>query len=207
MHQRVRERLPHLGRLVVAAERERDETAALLAAAKAAEFDTYFEHEGARYLRVLPAAHKVTSRPDHVTPHVYIQAEGSAKRINQSMAEDEAFWAWAVIEALRHTGVRVEELTEITHLALVSYKLPDTGEIVPLLQIVPSKSNEERLLLVRPEPASVLATIIKRLRDANGGKIPLTARYDDHERVTGPLLPHLFQRRHYRQAQVMGQRP
>jgi integrase len=205
MHQRVRERLPHLRHLVEAAERERDTTAALLAAAKAAEFDTYFEHKGTRYLRILPAAHKVTSRPDHVTPHVYIQAEGSTKRINQSMAEDEAFWAWAVIETLRHTGVRVEELTEITHLALVSYKLPDTGEIVPLLQIVPSKSNEERLLLVSPELASVLATIIKRLRDANGGKIPLTARYDDHERVTGPLLPHLFQRRHYWQPQIMGQ--
>ncbi|MGW5564471.1 tyrosine-type recombinase/integrase [Streptomyces tendae] len=205
MHHRVRERLPHLGRLVEAAERERDQTAALLAAAKATAFDTYFEHEGTRYLRVLPAAHKVTSRPDHVTPHVYIQAEGCTKRINQSMAEDEAFWAWAVIETLRHTGVRVEELTEITHLALVSYKLPDTGEIVPLLQIVPSKSNEERLLLVSPELASVLATIIKRLRDANSGKIPLTARYDEHERVTGPLLPHLFQRRHYWQPQVMGQ--
>ncbi|MEV0413565.1 site-specific integrase [Streptomyces sp. NPDC050448] len=109
------------------------------------------------------------------------------------------------METLRHTGVRVEELTEITHLALVSYKLPDTGEIVPLLQIVPSKSNEERLLLVSPELASVLATIIKRLRDANGGKIPLLARYDDHERVTGPVLPYLFQRRHYLQAQVMGQ--
>lgn len=138
-------------------------------------------------------------------PHVYIQAEGSTKRINQSMAEDEAFWAWAVIETLRHTGVRVEELTEITHPALVSCKLPDTGEIVPLLQIVPPKSNEERLLLVSPELASVLATIIKRLRDASGGEIPLVARYDDHERVTGPVLPHLFQRRHYWQAQVMGQ--
>ncbi|MEU3922062.1 hypothetical protein [Streptomyces sp. NPDC029004] len=51
--------------------------------------------------------------------------------------------------------MRLEELLEITHLALVSYQLPDTGEIVPLLQIVPSKGNEERLLLVGPSsPAS-----------------------------------------------------
>ncbi len=49
-----------------------------------------------------------------------------------------------------------------------------------------SKSNEERLLLVSPELASVLATIIKRLRDANGGKVPLISRYDSHERVTAP---------------------
>jgi Phage integrase family len=94
----------------------------------------------------------------------------------------------------RGEGVRLEELLEITHLALVSYKLPDSGEVVPLLQIVPSKSNEERLLLVDPELASVLAAIITRLRAGNGGTVPLVARYDHHERVTGPLLPHLFQR-------------
>ncbi|MCK2238964.1 MULTISPECIES: hypothetical protein [unclassified Crossiella] len=73
---------------------------------------------------------------------------------------------------MRHTGVRIEELLEITHLELVSYKLPDTGEIVPMLQVVPSKSNEERLLLVGPELASVLATVITRLRTENGGTVP-----------------------------------
>jgi len=44
--------------------------------------------------------------------------------------------------------VRIEEMLEITHLALVSYRLPKTGEVVPMLQIVPSKTNEERLLLI-----------------------------------------------------------
>jgi hypothetical protein len=83
---------------------------------------------------------------------------------------------------------------QITHLALVSYRLPDSGEVVPLLQIVPSKGNEERLLLVDPELASVLATIITRLRAGSDGAVPLVARYDHHERTTGPLLPHLFQR-------------
>lgn len=66
-------------------------------------------------------------------------------------------------------------------------------EIVPLLQVVPSKSNEERLLLVGPELASVLATVISRLRNDN--VVPLVARYDPHELVTGLPLPHLFQRR------------
>lgn len=84
---------------------------------------------------------------------------------------------------------------EITQLALVSYRLADTGEVVPLLQIVPSKSDEERLLLVSPELAHVFATIISRLRAANGGTVPLTRRYDDYEAITGPPLPHLFQRR------------
>ncbi|MDO0929844.1 tyrosine-type recombinase/integrase [Streptomyces sp. TG1A-8] len=109
--------------------------------------------------------------------------------------EDDAFWAWAIIETLRHTGIRREELLEITHLALVSYRLADTNELVPLLQILPSKNNQERLLLVSPELASVLATVITRLRKANGETIPLVSQYDSHERVFGPMLPHLFQRR------------
>ena len=91
-------------------------------------------------------------------------------------------------------GVRREELLEITHLALVSYRLPDTGEVIPLLQIVPSKVNEERLLLVTPELASVLAAIVRRVRPVDG-RVPLVERYDSYERTTGQPLPHLFQRR------------
>jgi integrase len=206
MHQRVRERLPHLPLLVQTAERVHREAATLLEAARATSLNGIFEYEGTSYVRELLKVNQVPSRLDHGSPHVYIRPVGATgRRINQSLVEDDAFWSWAVIETLRHTGVRAEELTELTHLALVSYRLPETGEVVPLLQIVPSKSNEERLLLVSPELASVLATIIKRLRDANGGKIPLVARYDSHERVTGPLLPHLFQRRPYWQPQVMGE--
>jgi hypothetical protein len=118
---------------------------------------------------------QVPSRLDHGSPHVYIRPVGATgRRINQSLVEDDAFWSWAVVETLRHTGVRAEELTELTHLALVSYRLPETGEVVPLLQIVPSKSNEERLLLVSPELADVLSAIISRLRGP-GGMVPLVA--------------------------------
>ena len=77
----------------------------------------------------------------------------------------------------------MEELLELTHLALVSYRLAVTGEVVPLLQIMPSKTNAERLLLVSPELASALATVITRLRRDHGGKVALTPRYDIHERV------------------------
>ncbi len=49
--------------------------------------------------------------------------------------------------------------------------------------------------MVSPELASVLATVITRLRHDNGGSIPLTKRYDNKEKVTGPALPHLFQHR------------
>jgi len=135
-----------------------------------------------------------------------VETLGTGQTINLTRREDEAFWAWAIIETLRLSGVRLEELLEITHLALVSYQLPDTGEVVPLLQIVPSKGNEERLLLVSPELASVLATVITRLRAGNAGTVPLVARYDQHERLTGPPLPHLFQRAHGARREAMSPR-
>jgi hypothetical protein len=46
------------------------------------------------------------------------------------------------------TGVRVEELTELSHHSLVQYRIPATGELIPLLQIPPSKTDQERLLPV-----------------------------------------------------------
>ena len=50
------------------------------------------------------------------------------------------------MEVLRLTGCRLEELLEISHHSLIQYRLPVTGEIVPLLQIIPSKTDQERLL-------------------------------------------------------------
>ncbi|MEU6016162.1 hypothetical protein ABZ826_19505 [Streptomyces sp. NPDC047515] len=103
--------------LVETAERVRREAAALLDAARSTPFNDVFEHAGKHYLRVLPAVNQVPSRLDHGSLHVFIKEVGSTeRRINQSLVEDDAFWAWAVIETLRHTGVRAEELTELTHL-------------------------------------------------------------------------------------------
>ena len=91
------------------------------------------------------------------------------------------------------TGVRIEELTEITHHSLIQYRLPTTGEIVPLLQIAPSKTNTERLLVVSPELADVLSAIIVRVRDDTGA-VPLVPAYDWHECLWRPPAPALFQR-------------
>jgi integrase len=193
MHQRVRERLPHLPALADAAGRCLAETTALLAAAAGCEPGEVFDHAGTRYRRKALKSAGLSARHQG-NPSVTAENLVTGETVNLTRREDEAFWARAIIETLRLSGVRLEELLEITHMALVSYKLPDSGEIVPLLQIVPSKSNEERLLLVDPELASVLATVITRLRAGSNGSVPLAARYDRHERTTGPLLPHLFQR-------------
>ncbi|MFE9776157.1 tyrosine-type recombinase/integrase [Streptomyces sp. NPDC005931] len=106
--------------------------------------------------------------------------------------ENRAFWVWAAIEFFRHTGSRIEEMLETSHHSIVQYTLPTTGEVVPLLQIAPSKTDEERLLLVSPELADVLSTMVTRVRGADGA-VPLVSAYDSGERVWNPPLPLLFQ--------------
>ncbi|WP_284740276.1 tyrosine-type recombinase/integrase [Amycolatopsis sp. RTGN1] len=195
MHQRVRERLPQLHVLVDTAERHLAHQQALLTAGRVIVGEGLFTHDGQLYRRIIPVD-ELKKNPRHRNHNrLAVEHVGTGARSDLIQSEQDAFWSWAIIETFRHTGVRIEELLEITHLALVTYPLPDTGEIVPLLQIVPSKSNEERLLLVSPELASVLATIITRLRRENGSTVALTARYDIHDRINGPALPHLFQRR------------
>ena len=149
-----------------------------------------------------PAAgrHRDTARPGHrghrrntrrtVAPkatgrHVWAEDTATGKRRNLSYEEEEAFWAFAAIEVLRLTGIRCEELLELTHHGITEYRLPTTGELVPLLQIAPSKTDTERLLLVSPELADVLSAIISRLRGP-GGDVPLTVSYDVRERVWNP---------------------
>jgi hypothetical protein len=60
---------------------------------------------------------------------------------------------------------------------ITEYRLPSTGELVPLLQIAPSKTDTERLLLVGPELADVLSAIVTRIRRPSGA-IPMVAAYD-----------------------------
>jgi integrase len=129
------------------------------------------------------------------TPAAKTWAENpdSGKRHDLTLAEHRAFWTWATVEVLRHTGIRVEELTELNHHSFVQYRLPTTGELVPLLQIAPSKSDAERLLVIGPELAEVLSAIVCRVRTADGA-VPLVVAYDMHERVWNPPMPLLFQR-------------
>ncbi|WP_245827763.1 tyrosine-type recombinase/integrase [Sinomonas mesophila] len=113
----------------------------------------------------------------------------SVIRLHRS--EERAFWSWAVIEVLRLTGLRVEELVELTHTSIRRY-LPPGGEMTVLLQEAPSKSDRERLIPASPELASVLAAVIRRVRGPDG-TLPLISRFDQLERHWGSKLPHLFQ--------------
>jgi integrase len=116
----------------------------------------------------------------------------SGEHINVSTCEDIAFWEWVVVEVLRHSGVRVEELLELTHLSIRQYQRPN-GEVIALLVIAPSKTDRERVIPMSAELFAVLAAIIRR-HTRDGRVIPLIQRYDNHERRMSEPMPFLFQR-------------
>ena len=186
MDARTRERLPALPALASAVDRQRKDAAALLVAARQALPGQEFAAAGRTLVR-LPVRRGSPLK-------VWARDPVSGERAELAIAESYAFWAWAAIEVLRHTGIRIEELLELSHHSLVQYRLPGTGELVPLLQITPSKTDAERLLLVSPDLADVLAAIISRVRRPSGA-IPLVAAYDPGERRWRPPAPVLFQRR------------
>ena len=184
MDARTRERLPVLPVLARSTAQHRHDTEALLHAARQA-------RPGAA---ITAAGQTLTRSVTTSAAGVWADDPRTGKRRNLTADEGEAFWAWAIVEVLRATGIRVEELVQLSHHSLVQYRLPGTGELVPLLQIVPSKTDAERLLVVSPELADVLSAIITRVR-ADGQAVPLVAAYDDHERVWLPPAPVLFQRK------------
>jgi hypothetical protein len=186
MDQRTRERLPFLAMLQTRVDDERLATAACLQAAEATEPGDPFTF-GDRTM------HRAMGCGDRMA-RVWVNDPESPKRRDVTGEEDRAFWTWAAVETLRHTGIRIEELTELSHHSLIQYTVPDTGEIVPLLQIAPSKTDTERLLVISPELADVLATTIGRIRDHDGA-VACVASYDSHERVWNAPMPLLFQRR------------
>ena len=182
MDARTRARLPALPALVRALNERRKATAALLDAGARAEPGEAFTHAGSRFTR--------RRRSDGV----WVDDPERGRRRDLASEEGRAFWAWASVEILRATGIRVEELLELSHHSLVQYRLPTTGELVPLLQVAPSKTDAERLVVVSPELAEVLATVIGRSRGRHGA-VPLVSTYDDYERVWLAPAPRLLQRR------------
>jgi Phage integrase family len=188
MDQRTRERLPVLPVLVRTANERRQAAAARLHAAADTAPGSLIPDTDAALRRAVMATSKTNGRS------VWAEEVATGRRRNLTYEEDEAFWAFAAIETLHLTGIRGEELLELTHHSITEYRLPSTGELVPLLQIAPSKTDTERLLLVSPELADVLSGTVSRLR-APSGAIPLVAAYDVRERVWNPPMPLLFQRK------------
>ena len=188
MDQRTRERVPAMPALLAHVRAKRTLAAQRLAAAAATPPGELFTAGGATLRR------SVTSRSRQAI-HVHAEDPVTGVRSDLTAAEEDAFWAWACVETLNETGIRVEELTELSHHSLIQYQLPGTGEAVPLLHIVPSKTDQERLLVISPVLADVLSAVISRIR-GDAGAVPLVHRYDRHERkFDDARAPLLFQRR------------
>ncbi len=203
MHARTRTLAPLLPRLVATAQARLEHATALLAAARQAEPGTRLQVDATAYERL-------ANRTRHATQVLVGRLPTTAsdpglddldgKPLDAAYEEFDAFWAWAAIEVMRLSGLRIEEVLELTHLSIRRYTQPD-GEVVPLLQVAPSKTETERVFPISPELAHVLAQIVNRVRSADG-TIPLTSRYDVLERTFSPELPHLFQRRYGGNRQV-----
>ncbi|GAB3147344.1 site-specific integrase [Micromonospora sonneratiae] len=184
MDQRTRTQLPLLPVLLRAVEQQRKDAEERVNAARQAPAEGRFMAVGQGFQRCRVGQ----------SGRVFATDLATGKRRDLTHEEQAAFWSWATVEVLRHTGIRIEEMLELTHHSFVAYTLPTTGEVVPMLQVAPSKTDAERLLLVSPELAEVLTAIIFRVR-AGDAALPLVSAYDVFEQTWSPPMPFLFQRR------------
>jgi hypothetical protein len=138
MDARTRERLLVLPILIQTVNEQRKAAEALLHAARQAQPGESFTAAGQTLTR------SITPHGDPAAAKVWAHDSSTRKRRDLGFEEEQAFWTWGIVGVLRSSGVRIEELLEISHHSLVQYRLPTTGELVPLLQIAPSKTDEER---------------------------------------------------------------
>ena len=188
MDARTRERLPVLPVLVRTVDRRRKTTGALLHAAQHADPGHAFTAAGHTLTRSVLARSSTTIK-------IWVDDPIPGKRRDLCHEEAYAFWAWAAVEVLRLTGIRIEELLEISHHSLVQYRLPTTGENRP-----PAAD--------RPRPRQMPSGCWWSARSwpmcspsSSGGSgnpsgaVPLVPAYDWHECVWMPPAPPPFQRR------------
>ena len=182
MQARTRTLAPHLPTLAAQAKQRHHDAVRLRDLVQQTPVGQPFTFNGQTYLRE-PTTQKAASTS-------YVTQPGQAKRIDTDYQVVTTFMTWSMVEVLRHTGVRIEELLEITHLSIRQYRKPD-GSILPLLQIAPSKTDEERILPCSPELTAALARLVNFVSIDN--QVPLCVRRDVHERTYSSALPHLFQ--------------
>ncbi|MBT9257479.1 site-specific integrase [Phycicoccus sp. MAQZ13P-2] len=187
--QRTRTLAPWIPQLVASVTADKVRMAELLAAAEAVDPGTTFRFEDQQWLR---RDHLLSARgtPSYtLTTTLVVDPAGDV--LNLSHLEHKAYWTWAALEVLRHAGLRIEEVLELTHLSVRPLRKQE-GQIVPLLQVAPSKTDEERILPMSPALAKVISDIITR-HQTRHGQIPLLRRLDRSEREFSHPLPFLFQ--------------
>ncbi|MEU8310625.1 site-specific integrase [Actinomadura sp. NPDC048955] len=185
MANRTRDRQPLLPILVQHVNDQWHRLRELLDAAKQVALGENFVVDGVTWTRAS------TKDQRHNRPPIHAINRTTGEVVKLSRAENLAFWQWAIIETLRLAGLRVEELSELSHLSIRQYQRPN-GEVIALLVVTPSKSDRERVIPMSAELFHVIAQIIRRHREEHG-TVPTCARYDPYEKTWSEELPYLFQ--------------
>ncbi|WP_432741795.1 tyrosine-type recombinase/integrase [Streptomyces sp. JH002] len=188
---RTRQRQPLLPVLVAHVESRYDLSRQLLQLAEEKGEGETFTFSGTSYTRVLSKSDRKLSRHGSPVP-ARLRNNDSGEMVHIAAEEEAAFWDWAAVETLRHSGVRIEEMCELTHLSIRQYLRPN-GEVIALLVIAPSKTDRERVIPMSAELFHVIASIIRR-HARTGRPIPRVTRYDPHDKLWSPPMPFLFQR-------------
>jgi len=197
-HQRTRARQPLLPILVAHVAGRLAHLRQLLATAAAAEPGQQITVDARVYERIWTGYDQQHRADDPVRVR-----DTTGEIINVRLAEDNAFWDWALTEVLRLSGARIEEALELTQLSIRKYLRPN-GEAIGLLVIAPSKTERERVIPMSAELFAVIAAIIRRHHDTVG-TIPVLPRYDSNEKVHTDPMPFLFQRKLRQARAVIGQ--
>ena len=190
MAERVRVRQPLLPALSAHIEARHEVLVGLLEAARDVELGETFDYQGATYQRTNSGRDQARAKKEADPPVRVIDPDDET--IDVTASEESAFWEWAQVEVLRHSGLRVEELVELTHLSIRQYQRPN-GEVIALLVVAPSKSERERVIPMSADLFHVIAQIVRR-HTAGGRTVPVLSRYDPTEKIWSEPMPFLFQR-------------
>ena len=191
MADRTRRLQPLLPILSEHVEAEAERWTRLLTACDGAAADSRITVDGRDYRRVFSRRDADRGRGGRPI-HVRVRDEATGEVIAVGRREDTAFWHWALVETLRHSGLRIEEVLELSQLSIRQYQRGN-GEIVPLLVIAPSRTDRERVIPMSVDLFHVVATIIRR-HTRDQPTVPLVCQYDHRERSLSAPLPFLFQR-------------
>lgn len=138
--ERTRVRQPLLADLVVHVTGRYDQARALLEAASTTPVNATFVLAGQTYTRIWTQQdrdYRALNRIDRVRVR-----DCSGVVINAVRAEEQAFWDWAIVEVLRLTGVRIEEMLKLSQLSVRRYVRPNGETIARPGPSTPSGSCE-----------------------------------------------------------------
>jgi integrase len=107
--------------------------------------------------------------------------------------EVDTFWDWALLELFVQSGLRIEEVSELTTLDILRRSMPD-GRLYYLLHIKPSKYDRARVIPIGDGLGRVLAEIVRYVkRFYNCTSVPVCDHWQQSEKRPRPPAPYLIQ--------------